>query len=131
MTRVNVVDKLELMVFDGQGTEAGKSSTYYLELNAFNTEPVTITLESDDPDVASVPAVGRDPAGAQMASVMVKGVSEGTATLKATYGDDRAHASPSTSSPHLPRSVVLERARCRARARSELGALSRTLDARG
>jgi uncharacterized protein YjdB len=85
VTVARVVDKLELVSLESNAIEAGLSTTSFVGLNANNTQPVTITLESSDPDVFSVPESIVIPAGAQYSNVTVKGVGEGTATLKASY----------------------------------------------
>jgi hypothetical protein len=83
---VNVAEKVEFVDLNvNGGVPVGQSTMCGVGLNVNNSEPVTITLESDAPDVVSVPDKIVIPAGFGYMEVPIKGLSEGDATITASY----------------------------------------------
>jgi hypothetical protein len=83
---VYVAEKVELVDVDVSLTVlVGQSTMCGVVLNVNNSEPVTVTLESDDPDVLSVPEKIVIPAGYGYMQVAIKALSEGDATITASY----------------------------------------------
>jgi hypothetical protein len=83
---VYVAEKVELVQLNTQGSiPVGQSAMFGLGLNVNNAKPVTVTLASDAPDVVSVPEKVVIPAGFGYMEVPIKGLSEGDATITASY----------------------------------------------